>query len=329
MGRGQGPLHGGAGNDKKTGIRREGYGMIPRLDAAALAAGDAESLAQMRRAAEDVGFATVHNTVFSPTRMRFVLAAYRAFFALPVEIKDQVNMARTGANRGWGAPKSEQVDPGSNPDYKEVFDCGYPVPDGDFRAALPVYAPNHWPDRPAGFDAVIRAYYTDALEAARGILRGIALSIGADADFFDDKFDCPMALLRGNYYPPRPDWAGEKDYGIAAHTDYGCLTLLATDGQPGLEVQPRGHEAWLALEAPPGEFIINFGEMLEMWTEGRVVATPHRVRGGPDERISVPLFFNPNVETNVAPLGSEEVIRAGDHLARRFSETYVHLQGTR
>ena len=60
--------------------------MIPRLDAAALAAGDPDTLAQMRIAAEEVGFATVHNTVFSPERTRFVLAAYGAFFALPVEV---------------------------------------------------------------------------------------------------------------------------------------------------------------------------------------------------------------------------------------------------
>lgn len=300
--------------------------MIPRLDAKALAAGEPQALAQMKIAAEDIGFATVHNTAFSQARMRFVLAAYRAFFDLPVEIKDQVNMARTGSNRGWGAPRSEQVDPEANPDYKEVFDCGFTLPDGDARVALPVYAPNHWPDRPIGFKTVIRAYYADALDVARGILRGIAMSIGADADFFEDKFDCPMALLRGNYYPPRPDWAGDKDFGIAAHTDYGCLTLLATDGQPGLEVRPRGQDRWLPVQAPPGEFIINFGEMLEMWTDGAVVATPHRVRGGAGERISVPLFFNPNVETNVAPLGSGKLIRAGDHLTRRYAETYVHLR---
>ena len=131
--------------------------MIPRLDAAALAAGDAEALAQMRVAATEVGFATVYNTGFGAARMRFVLAAYRAFFALPDAVKDQVNMARTGSNRGWGAPKSEQVDPDANPDYKEVFDCGYTLPAGDPRAELSVYAPNHWPELPAGFETVIRA----------------------------------------------------------------------------------------------------------------------------------------------------------------------------
>lgn len=157
------------------------------------------------------------------------------------------------------------------------------------------------------------------------LLRAIAVAMGEDEASFDAAFDAPMALLRGNYYPARPAWAGQDDFGIAAHTDYGCLTLLATDGTPGLEVLNRDDE-WVPVASEPGVFVINFGEMLEMWTGGRVKATLHRVVGGPEERLSVPLFFNPSWDTNVAPPGSGEEILAGPHLARRFEETYVHLQ---
>ncbi|ASP21916.1 2-oxoglutarate-dependent ethylene/succinate-forming enzyme [Antarctobacter heliothermus] len=294
--------------------------MIPRLDARKIAVRDDETLAALRQGAEESGFLTVRNTAITPARMRLVLAAYGAFFDLPEAEKRVVDMAATGSNRGWGAPQSERVDPNANPDYKQVFDCGFEVPGSD----LSVYAPNLWPARPEGFHEVIAAYYRDALGVAMDLLRGIAEAIGEERGFFDDKFAQPMALLRGNYYPPRPDWAGEMDFGIAAHTDYGCLTLLGTDGVPGLEVlTPDGK--WVAVAAQPGEFIINFGEMLEIWTKGRVKATPHRVRGSAQERISVPLFFNPGFETNVAPMGSGEVVRAGDHLSRRFNETYLHL----
>ncbi|MFL4471435.1 hypothetical protein ACERZ8_16715 [Tateyamaria armeniaca] len=65
--------------------------------------------------------------------------------------------------------------------------------------------------------------------------------------------------------------------------------------------------------------------MLDFWTDGVVKATPHRVVGGDDERISVPLFFNPSYDTNVAPAGQSAML-AGDHLSARFRETYVHLQ---
>ncbi|WP_299376849.1 2-oxoglutarate and iron-dependent oxygenase domain-containing protein [uncultured Tateyamaria sp.] len=298
--------------------------MIPRLDAAKLAVGDAESLEALRVAATGVGFATVYNTQLTGARVADVIEAYRAFFKLPERRKQALDMARTGSNRGWGAAGSEQVDPDANPDYKQFFDIGYQLPAGHPLGEKIFYAPNQWPEDPA-FHAVISAYYGDAIAVCKGLLRAIATAIGADAAHFDGAFDTPMALLRGNFYPARPDWAGAKDFGIATHTDYGCLTLLATDGSPGLEVRKRGG-GWIPLSAPPGEFIINFGEMLEFWTDGLVKATPHRVVGGTAERISVPMFFNPTYDTNVAPAGSGEVMLAGDHLSARFRQTYVHLQ---
>ncbi|WP_299149820.1 2-oxoglutarate and iron-dependent oxygenase domain-containing protein [uncultured Tateyamaria sp.] len=299
--------------------------MIPRIDAAALAAGAPDALEALRLAATGVGFAIVYNTALTPARVSEAIATYAAFFHLPEAEKRAVDMARTGSNRGWGAAGSEQVDPDANPDYKQFFDVGFALPEGHPLAGDMFYAPNIWPDDPT-FYAVISAYYSDALKVAMTVLRGLAQAIGADVTYFDEAFKAPMALLRGNYYPARPDWAGAKDFGIATHTDYGCLTLLATDGSPGLEVRKRGG-GWIPLSAPPGEFIINFGEMIEFWTDGVVKATPHRVVGGTQERISVPLFFNPTYDTNVAPSGSGTVIKAGDHLSARFRETYVHLQG--
>lgn len=299
--------------------------MIPRLDAALIAARDADTIAALTQAAQGTGFATVHNTALTETRVREVIETYRAFFHLPETQKRDVDMARTGSNRGWGAAGSEQVDPDANPDYKQVFDAGFTLAKDDPLAALSVYAPNRWPAQPAQFQQVVAGYYNDACAVAMTVLRGIAEAIDAPRDYFDATFDKPMALLRGNYYPQRPAWATAQDFGIATHTDYGCLTLLATDGTPGLEVRKRGG-GWIPVQAPPGEFIINFGEMMEMWTKGRVQATPHRVVGTNAERISVPLFFNPAYDTNVAPIGSGDVIRAGDHMEKRFSETYVHLQ---
>ena len=190
---------------------------------------------------------------------------------------------------------------------------------------MAVYAPNQWPDKPEGFQTLIEAYYRDACAVALDILRGMAVTLGAPADYFDAAFETPMALLRGNFYPSRPGWATARDFGIATHTDYGCLTLLATDGSPGLEVRKRGG-GWIPVSAPPGEFVINFGEMMELWSGGRVRATPHRVIGTDAERISVPLFFNPSHDTNVGPMGTDKVVLAGDHLAKRFQDTYVHLK---
>lgn len=76
--------------------------MIPRIDAELLLAGDSDVLAQVRDAARDVGFLTLHNTPIPTSDIAEVFEAYAAFFARPVAEKDAVNMARTQSNRGWG-----------------------------------------------------------------------------------------------------------------------------------------------------------------------------------------------------------------------------------
>ncbi|MCW1933005.1 2OG-Fe(II) oxygenase family protein [Pararhodobacter zhoushanensis] len=93
---------------------------------------------------------------------------------------------------------------------------------------------------------------------------------------------------------------------------------------PGLAVQRRDGGG-LGVVAEPGEFVLYFGEMLEMGSGGRIRATPHRVVGSAQARVSVPLFFNRSPAVNVAPLGTGGVVRAVDHLPRRFNETYVPL----
>jgi len=298
--------------------------MIPEIDFKALLARDKDTMLKVRDASRDIGFLTLSNTSFSDDEVVQALQAYRKFFKSSDINKQNVDMSQTGSNRGWGAPKSEQVDPDSNPDFKEVFDCGVEVPKGDPQAHLSVYAANQWPSEPEDFQKTIESYFSKARLVALELLRGISDAIEADTDFFADKFYKPMALLRGNFYPERPNDATDKDFGIAPHTDYGCLTLLATDGQPGLEVQILEGQ-WIPVAAEPGTFIVNFGEMLEMWTDKKIRATNHRVVGGTNERISIPLFFNPNYDTNVAAKNAES-ISAGEYLSKRYNETYAHLQ---
>lgn len=100
--------------------------MIPKLDVRALVAGDRSSLMSLRNAATHVGFATVHNSALDSVRVEEVIDTYRSFFHLNEAHKRDLDMARTGSNRGWGAPGSEKVDPKANPDYKQFFDVGVP-----------------------------------------------------------------------------------------------------------------------------------------------------------------------------------------------------------
>ena len=50
-------------------------------------------------------------------------------------------------------------------------------------------------------------------------------------------------------------------YGAGAHTDYGALTVLATDDSPGLQINTGGH--WQHVKPITGTLVINLGDMLE------------------------------------------------------------------
>ena len=280
-------------------------------------------LSAVQTAATDVGFMTVYNTGIDGEKVKTLLTVYRRFFLLSDSAKSAVDMAKTRSNRGWGGSRAEQVSQHANPDYKQVFDCGPELDVTDPLTELTYYAPNLWPKEPEEFQDCVTDYYNRACEVALKLLSAVSVSLGESPDYFSKAFDKPMALLRGNYYPVRPASATDKDAGIAEHTDYGCLTLLATDGTPGLEVKLR-NGTWEPVCVPPGEFVINFGEMLELCSGGRIVATPHRVLGDNHERLSAPLFFNPRHDVNVAPEGAKNTIMAGDHLSKRYNETYVH-----
>ncbi len=48
--------------------------------------------------------------------------------------------------------------------------------------------------------------------------------------------------------------------------------------------------------------IVNTGEFMNRWTNGRFIATPHRVVPPRNDRYSIALFFNPTWSTEAVPL---------------------------
>ncbi len=165
----------------------------------------------------------VYNTGVSEGRARDLVETCRAFFHLPRAWKQAVKMRRTVSNPGWDAPRSERVAPNANPDFKDVIDRGRPVSLESVcrHRGRSVDTPSFWPDRTPEFRTVVQTYSTDACAVAMRVLGTIASAVGRDAARFDGTFKTPVALLRGNHHPKRPDWAGEKDFGIALPTDHG------------------------------------------------------------------------------------------------------------
>ena len=284
---------------------------------------------QLGRAAREVGFLYVTGSGVPPALFDGLLRATQAFFALPEDEKMRCYIGLSRNHRGY-VPVGEEVFAGGPLDLKEAFDLGRDLPadDPDYLAGR-MLGPNQWPDLP-GFAAACTAYYEAVMTLGRALLRGFALAIGELPDAFDGYVTKPPTQLRLIHYPHDP---GAQDaMGIGAHTDYECFTILKPTA-PGLEVL-NAAGTWIDVPPLQDAFVINVGDLLEMWTNGQFVATTHRVRRVTEERWSFPLFFNVDHETLVAPLPqfvepgqpTRPPLVAGDHLFAQTAQSFGYLK---
>jgi isopenicillin N synthase-like dioxygenase len=107
-----------------------------------------------------------------------------------------------------------------------------------------------------------------------------------------------MSLL---HYPPQQE-VGNRQYGIAPHTDNCLMTFLAQGDVPGLAVRmPSGH--WRAVEVRPGQLLVNTGNLIVRWTNEEYLSTKHRViNSNGIERYSIPIFFGPSADAVIEVL---------------------------
>ena len=232
-------------------------------------------------------------------------AESRAFFALAEAEKAEIAMARAGAAwRGW-FPLGGELTSGVA-DQKEGVYFGEELGADDprVRAGWLMHGANLWPARPAGLRAAVETYVSEVSRAAEAVMQGVSLALGLGADHFARAYLArPTMLFRIFRYPPsRPG-----GWGVGEHNDYGLLTLMAQDKWGGLQV--RTDAGWI--EAPPIEatLVCNIGDMLERLTGGRFVSAPHRVLNVSDrERLSFPLFYDPDFDAIMTPVAGQAMI---------------------
>ncbi|HEU4348903.1 MAG TPA: 2-oxoglutarate and iron-dependent oxygenase domain-containing protein [Actinoplanes sp.] len=222
-------------------------------------------------ACRDSGFFYITGHGVPTSLLTRLESASRAFFALPVEAKQEIAMARGG--RAWRGyfPVGAELTSG-RPDLKEGLYFGTELGRDDPR---PLHGPNLFPRQvPELRGAVLD--YLDAMSAvAQSVLRAVAVSLDLDRDFFATGYTAePTVLFRIFHYPPSAAGAG-GEWGVGEHTDYGLLTLLAQDIHGGLQVRTPG--GWVDAPPLPGTFVCNIGDMLADVSGGRYRSTPHRV----------------------------------------------------
>jgi isopenicillin N synthase-like dioxygenase len=298
---------------------------IPVVDFAPFLCGDAAAraavAAQIGAACREIGFFYVVNHGVSEALVANTFAAAKRFFALPEEEKRKIDIERSACHRGWFRVGGENLDPAkqiSSGDLKEGVKIGRDLDQAHplVVAGTPLHGPNQWPDL-AGWRETMEAYY-GAMEAlGRELLHAFALALGVAEGYFDGWLTAPMTTLGPLHYPPQSGRITEAQLGAGAHSDYGCLTMLAQDDAGGLQVR---NAAGVWIDAPPlaGSFVVNIGDMMERWTNGVFTSTLHRVINvSGRERYSLPFFFDPDFAAPVRCI--ETCLAPGE--APRFAET--------
>ena len=272
---------------------------LPVLDLSLLDGGP-ESAArfrdELRAATHDVGFFYLVGTSVSPELETRLHTAARDFFALPEQDKLAIENVTSPHFRGYTRVGGERTQ--GRVDWREQIDIG-PEREAVADPEAPDYArligPNLWPAAQPELQEVVAEWHAHLSGVARKLLRAWAEALGAPATYFDEHFGEPSTLIKIVRYPGKDDPTPQQ--GVGAHKDSGVLTLLWIEpGKGGLQVERDG--AWVDAPPVPGAFVVNIGELLEYATQGYLKATNHRVISPkyPDDRISVPFFFNPALD---------------------------------
>ncbi len=272
----------------------------PLVDPSASIVAVGNAAATIDLACREVGFFGIVGHGVDPVLQAQLISSSHEFFALPDIEKAQIAMARAGrAWRGW-FPVGDELTAG-RPDGKEgiYFGLDHPADHPRVRAETALHGANQYPARPSQLGALVAAWLVEMRRVAEAVLRGIAVGLDLPSDWLATHLTTdPTVLFRIFHYPPmvatQPD-----SWGVAEHTDYGLLTVLAQDDIGGLEVAGRDG-SWINVEPRPGMFVCNLGDMLERLTGGRYRSTPHRVRNTSSQgRVSFPYFFDPSWDATV------------------------------
>jgi isopenicillin N synthase-like dioxygenase len=310
---------------------------LPVIDVAPLGAGSPAERAAVARtlgeACRTIGFFYITGHGIAPATLSATFDAAKHFFALPDADKQAVSITRSPHNRGYVALEGERLDEAKPADLKEAFNIGLDLAatHPEVVAGKPFRGVNLWPALP-GWRRILLDYFDAAWSAGRLLHRGFAHDLGLAEDFFEDKLDAPLATLRLLHYPPHRGPAAEGQIGAGVHTDYGNMTVLATDGVPGLQVRTRDG-SWLDAPTIPGAFVCNIGDCLMRWTNDIYVSTPHRVTLPTAHRYSIAFFLDPNPDAQVEVLPTCTTperparyapITGADYLKSRLDATFDH-----
>ncbi|XP_031478765.1 probable 2-oxoglutarate-dependent dioxygenase At3g50210 [Nymphaea colorata] len=257
----------------------------------------------------------------------------RSFFGLPDEEKLKIKLSPSTGFRGYHTMRETLA--GGRPDKHEFIDFHKVVEPGTYGAvAAALEAPNLWPENPPDLRPLIEEYIRAVKELSKNILRGIALALGGSPYTFEgERAGDPSWAMQLIRYPGSTEKMVEDGVGGEPHSDYGLLTVVNQDDEiPAFQAMNRCGE-WMWALPVPGTFLCNIGDMLKAYSNGIYESVIHKVGNhSPNDRVSIPFFYETNVDAVVEPLdfckektggvAKFEPTMHGEYLVRKMHETY-------
>ncbi|WJX79396.1 hypothetical protein P8452_62516 [Trifolium repens] len=234
-----------------------------------------QALQSLANACEKYGFFQLVNHNISEDITRCMVDVVGRFFDLPLEERAKYMTTDMRAPVRYGTSFSQTKD--------SVF-CWR-----DFLKLIcqPDYIP-HWPASPLDFQEVVATYTQETKHLFLAIMEAILESLGIMEDNQEEEakendnnnninimkeLDNGSQMLVTNFYPPCPE--PDLTLGMHPHSDYGFLTLLLQDEVEGLQIQFQ--DKWLTVQPIPNAFVINIGDHLEIFSNGKYKSVLHRV----------------------------------------------------
>ncbi len=310
---------------------------IPLLDLNNYLNGNAHQRKQFSddigKAFNDTGFVTITNHGLSKELIDELYAQVKALFALPDEVKSKYEIPELAGQRGYTGKGKETAKGFKTPDLKEFWQIGQTITDAE--VSKEDYPDNLKVAELPEFNNVTFAIYRKLENIGINLLRAIAVYLGLDEHYFDDKVHNGNSILRTLHYFPieNPEAVPADAVRAGAHEDINLITLLIGASADGLEVLTRDGD-WYPVKAHGEDLVVNVGDMLQRLTNNKLKSTTHRVVNPPRElmkfsRFSVPFFLHPKADMDLTSLPSTidaehpkaySDITAGEYLDERLRE---------
>ncbi|CAK9232606.1 unnamed protein product [Sphagnum troendelagicum] len=263
----------------------------------------AELVEQMRAASEEWGFFQIVNHSVPGEYMDEILKVHTEFFEMPMEekMKYYSDDVRAPFKYGVGQVATSYQEQAWKDHltllYQEKMDT------------------SNWPKVPARFIEITEAYNHAVNKLKSELMQALSEGLGLQSNELDDVFG-PVQRTYTNFYPKCPE--ADRVFGARPHSDPNSITILLQDDVGGLEVRDLKYREWVQVKTIPHAFVINMGDQMEVFTNGKYRSISHRVRVNPDKnRISIASFISPKPRTVVEPspllVGEEGPLYKGDN----------------